>query len=32
MVLNRIELNNFRLTERESISFSDGVNLLYGIF
>lgn len=30
MVLNRIELNNFRLTERESISFSDGVNLLYG--
>ncbi|MBQ5389614.1 MAG: DNA replication and repair protein RecF, partial [Clostridia bacterium] len=30
MVLNNIELNNFRLTERETISFSDGVNLLYG--
>ena len=30
MVLNRIELNNFRLTEKEEISFSDGVNLLYG--
>ena len=30
MVLNTIELNNFRLTENETISFSDGVNLLYG--
>ncbi len=30
MVLNKIELHNFRLTEREEISFSDGVNLLYG--
>ncbi|MBQ4598452.1 MAG: DNA replication and repair protein RecF [Clostridia bacterium] len=30
MVLKEIELNNFRLTESERISFSDGVNLLYG--
>ena len=30
MVLNKIELNNFRNTESEKISFSDGVNLLYG--
>lgn len=30
MILKTIELNNFRCTEKESISFSDGVNLLYG--
>ena len=30
MVLNRIELNNFRIAEKEKICFSDGVNLLYG--
>ena len=30
MVLKEIELNNFRLTESERITFSNGVNLLYG--
>lgn len=30
MILNNIELNNFRLCESETIDFQSGVNLLYG--
>lgn len=30
MVLNKVELNNFRSAKEENIFFSDGVNLLYG--
>lgn len=30
MILKNIELNNFRLCEKERIDFSSGVNLLYG--
>lgn len=30
MILNKIELNNFRLCETGNIEFSRGVNLLYG--